>query len=44
MYQPSFRGIAMALLSHLPRNGLGAAFLGARLLVAFALPSHVMAQ
>jgi Domain of unknown function (DUF305) len=44
MYRPSFRGIAMALLGHLPRHGLGAAVLGARLLVAFALPSHVMAQ
>ena len=44
MYRPSFRGVAMALLGHLPRPGLGAAVLGARLLVAFALPSHVMAQ
>ncbi|SPP95913.1 DUF305 domain-containing protein [Bradyrhizobium vignae] len=44
MHQSSFRGVAMAFLGHLPKHGLGAAFLGARLLLAFALPSHVMAQ
>jgi len=33
-----------ALSSKLPRPGLGTAVFGARLLVAFALPSHVLAH
>lgn len=44
MYQLSFRGIMTALSDKLPRPGLGTAVFGARLLVAFALPSHVLAH
>jgi Domain of unknown function (DUF305) len=44
MYHPSFHRVVTTLLGYLPRPGLGAAVFGARLLVAFALPSHVMAQ
>jgi hypothetical protein len=44
MHQPSFRGIVAALSRKAPRPGLGTAIFGARLLIAFALPSHVLAQ
>ena len=44
MYQPSFRSVATALSGRLPRLGLGAAVFGARLLFAFALPSHLLAH
>jgi hypothetical protein len=44
MYRPSFRGVATALSGKLPRPGLATAFFGARLLVAFALPSHLLAH
>jgi hypothetical protein len=44
MYPPSFRGIETALSTRLPRSGLDAAVFGARLLLAFALPSHVLAH
>jgi hypothetical protein len=44
MYRPSFRGVATALSGKLPRPGLGTAFFGARLVVAFALPSHLLAH
>jgi hypothetical protein len=44
MYQLSFRDMMAALSGELPRPGLGIAFFGARLLVAFALPSHLLAQ
>ena len=44
MYRSSFRGVATALSGKLPRPGLGTAFFGARLLIAFALPSHVLAH
>jgi Domain of unknown function (DUF305) len=44
MYQPSFRGVVAALPGKLPRSGLGTAVFGARLLIAFALPSHVVAH
>ncbi len=44
MHQPSFRGIVAAPTRKAPRPGLGAAVFGARLLIAFALPSHVIAQ
>ncbi|MGY3620287.1 DUF305 domain-containing protein [Bradyrhizobium sp. USDA 10063] len=44
MHRPSFRGAAAALSGKFPRPGLGAAVVGARLLVAFALPSHVLAH
>jgi Domain of unknown function (DUF305) len=44
MHRPSFRGAAAALSGKLPRPGLGTAIFGARLLIAFALPSHVLAH
>jgi hypothetical protein len=44
MHQPSFRGIVAALSGKLPRPGLGTAVFGVRLLIAFALPSHVLAH
>jgi hypothetical protein len=44
MYQPSLRSVVATLSSKLPRHGLGTAVLGARLLIAFALPSHVLAH
>ena len=44
MHQPSFRGVVAALSRWLPRPGLGIAIFGARLLVAFALPSHLLAH
>jgi len=44
MHQPSFRGVVAALPGKLPRSGLGTAVFGARLLIAFALPSHVVAH
>ena len=44
MYRPSFRSVMTALGGTLPRHGLGVAVLGARLLIAFALPSHVLAH
>jgi hypothetical protein len=40
----SSRGVVAALSGILLRNGLGTAVFGARLLVAFALPSHVLAH
>jgi hypothetical protein len=44
MHRPSFHGVLGALPRRLSRPGLGAALLGARLLLAFALPSHLAAQ
>ena len=44
MYQLSFRDIMAALSGKLPRPGLGTAIFGARLLIAFAVPSHVLAH
>jgi hypothetical protein len=44
MYQPSPHGIAAMLSSKLPRPGLGRALFGARLLLALAVPSHVLAR
>jgi hypothetical protein len=44
MYWPSFRGVATALSGTLPRPGVGIAIFGARLLIAFAFPSHVLAH
>jgi hypothetical protein len=44
MHRRSSRGLAAALLRKFPRPGLGPAFFGARLLIAFALPSHLLAQ
>jgi Domain of unknown function (DUF305) len=44
MYQPSCRRVVAALSGKLSRHGLGVAVLGARLLVAFVLPSHVLAH
>ena len=44
MHQPSFRGVVAALSRKAPRPGLGTAVFGARLLIAFSLPSHVFAH
>ena len=44
MYQPSFRSVAAALSGRLPRPGLSTAVFGARLLLAFAGPSHLLAH
>jgi hypothetical protein len=44
MHQPSFRGVVAALSRKAPRPGLGTTVFGARLLIAFALPSHVFAH
>src|SRR5262249_14325463 len=44
MYPPPLRGVVSTLSGMLPKHGLGAAVLGARLLIAIALPSHVLAQ
>jgi hypothetical protein len=44
MYWPSFHGVATALSGTLPRSGVGMAIFGARLLIAFAFPSHVLAH
>jgi Domain of unknown function (DUF305) len=44
MHQFSLRGVVAALSRKAPRPGLGTAVFGARLLVAFALPSHLLAH
>jgi hypothetical protein len=44
MYQPSFRDVVAALSRRLPRPGLSTAVFGARLLLAFAVPSHLLAH
>jgi hypothetical protein len=44
MHQPSLRCVAAGLSRRLPRPGLGTALFGARLLIAFALPSHLLAH
>ena len=44
MHQPSFRDVVAALSRRAPELGLGAAVFGARLLVAFVLPSQVLAH
>ncbi len=44
MHQPSFRGVVAALSRKASRPGLGTTVFGARLLIAFALPSHVFAH
>jgi len=44
MYQPSFRSVAAALSGRLPRPGLSTAVFGARLLLAFSVPSHLLAH
>jgi hypothetical protein len=44
MHQPSRRGIVAALSRKARRPGLGTAIFGARLLIAFALPSQVLAH
>jgi hypothetical protein len=43
MYQPSTRRIAALLSSRLPRPGLGAAVFCTRVLLALAVPTHVLA-
>jgi hypothetical protein len=44
MRQPSFLGVVAAPSRKVPELGLGAAAFGALLLIAFALPSHVLAH
>ena len=44
MHQLSFRDVVAASSRKAPELGLGAAVFGARLLIAFALPSHVLAH
>jgi hypothetical protein len=44
MHRPSFRAVVTAASARLPRPSLGAAVFGARLFLAFALPSHVLAH
>ena len=44
MHQPSFLGVVAAPSRKVPELGLGAAAFGALLLIAFALPSHVLAH
>ena len=44
MHLLSFRCVATALAGRLSRPGLGTAVFGARLLIAFALPSHLLAH
>ena len=44
MHRPSFRGAATARSGKLPRPGLETVVFGVRLLIAFALPSHVLAH
>jgi hypothetical protein len=44
MYWPSFRDVATALSGKLPRPAVGMAIFGARLLIAFVFPSHVLAH
>jgi hypothetical protein len=44
MYQPSFLGIVAAPSRKVPELRLDAAAFGAHLLIAFALPSHVLAH
>jgi len=44
MHLLSFRCVATALAGKLSRPGLGTAVFGARLLIAFALPSHLLAH
>ena len=44
MCPSSFRSVATALSRWIPRPGLGIAVFGVRLLIAFALPSHVLAH
>ena len=44
MYQPSFRDVVAALSGRLPRPGLSTAVFGARLLLAFSVPSHLLAH
>ena len=44
MHRPSFLGVVAAPSRKVPELGLGAAAFGAHLLIAFALPSHVLAH
>lgn len=44
MHQPSFLGVVAAPSRKVPKLGFGAAVFGAYLLIAFALPSHVLAH
>jgi hypothetical protein len=44
MYRPSIHSVATTLSTKLPRPGLGTAVFAARVLLALAYPSHVLAQ
>ena len=44
MTQASFRDVLSALSATLPRPALNGIIFGARILIAFALPSHVLAH
>jgi hypothetical protein len=44
MHQTSIRKVLAIIPNKLPRCGVGMTLLGARLLIAFAVPSHLMAQ
>jgi len=44
MFQTSIRRVLAIIPNRLPRCGLGMTLFGARLLIAFAVPSHLMAQ
>ena len=44
MHRPSLRAVVAALSCWPPRPGLGAAAFGARVFLALALPSHVLAH
>jgi hypothetical protein len=44
MYQTSIRRVLAIIPNRLPRCGLGTTLLGACALIAFAVPSHLMAQ
>lgn len=44
MHQPSLANVLAAVSAKIPKPGFGSAVFGARLLVAFALPSHLLAH
>jgi hypothetical protein len=44
MHQPTFRGVIAAMSRGIPRSGVGTAIFGARPLIAFAVPTHLLAH